>query len=189
MLGSGISLGLDTSFRIFRSFRTLQEVKLWIYEKAFVTSMLLSTAAIFTSVAQSIFVNTVLFGLRRDIPDFNADYVLLGGFSSITEAMTEEQLPIMLNILNSAFVNVSYLTTAMAVFSIFGGLFAPCEVPLASYHGDTVSSTEEAPPELPTWSLIFNGPAAGRLSLRLLAFFRLTIVYEPNTWDTDWRHY
>jgi hypothetical protein len=191
LLGSGVGLGLDTAFRIFRSFGTIQEVTLWVHERAFVTSMLLSTAAIFTSVAQSIFVSTVLFGLRRDIPDFNTDHILLSGFSRIREVMTEEQPPVMLSIFNSAFVDVFYLTTALAIFSVIGGLFAPCKVPLASrntYLWDTLSSfDEELLDEPPTWGIIFD--AVRRFWLCSLGFFHPTYLSKPDTWNSNWRDY
>ncbi|KAJ7124552.1 major facilitator superfamily domain-containing protein [Mycena epipterygia] len=78
--------------------------------------------ALFISVAQNVFTNKLVSGLRDHVPGVNPAIVLSAGATSLQTAVDSKFLPAVLSVYNQALVSAFYVSVALACLSIVGAL-------------------------------------------------------------------
>jgi hypothetical protein len=76
--------------------------------------------SVFVSVAQTIFTNTIMSGLKANLPDVPSNLVLESSILNLASRFHPEQRTAVLRVYNNALGNVFYLATALFALSVFG---------------------------------------------------------------------
>jgi hypothetical protein len=140
LVGFGIGLGITMPTKAIQASLPTKDVKTGI---AVLLCAQTLAAAIFSSVAQSIFVNKLISGIKANFPHVDPTVVLRSGILNLklAEGIDGGVLP---GIYNKALVDVFYLATALIAFSIFGALSDEWRsVKSRSYAGGARAENEE----------------------------------------------
>jgi len=78
--------------------------------------------SVFVSVAQNIFENELVSGLRHDVPSVDPTIILRAGATSLKNAVAPGLVDAVILVYNSALVNAFYIATATACLSAVGAL-------------------------------------------------------------------
>ncbi|KAJ7735131.1 major facilitator superfamily transporter [Mycena maculata] len=78
--------------------------------------------ALFASIGQSIFSNTLARGLAREVPGLDPRIVLSTGATDLKTTISPEYLPAVLAVYNEALVSAFHIAIAMSTLSILGAL-------------------------------------------------------------------
>jgi hypothetical protein len=118
LFGYGIGLGISIPTKAIQASLPAKDVNAGI---AVLLCAQTLAAAIFSSVAQSIFVNKLMSGVKENFEDTDPTVVLRSGILNLkfAKGIDEGVLP---GIYNKALVDVFYLATALIAISIFGAL-------------------------------------------------------------------
>lgn len=78
--------------------------------------------ALFISVAQNVFTNSLIKNLKQVVPGLDPQLVLAVGATSLKQAIPEQFLPGVQSAYNDTLMNTFYVSTAMAAVSFFGAI-------------------------------------------------------------------
>ncbi|KAJ7061484.1 major facilitator superfamily domain-containing protein [Mycena amicta] len=76
--------------------------------------------AVFVSVGQNVFTNTLVQGLVKNVPGVEPSVVLNAGATSLRSAVPSESVAAVVEAYNNAFISAFYVSTAMACMCLFG---------------------------------------------------------------------
>lgn len=76
--------------------------------------------SVFVSIAQNVFENKLISGIRQDVPSLDPTIVLRAGATSLKDAVTPALVGAVIHVYNKALVNVFYVGTAAACLSLVG---------------------------------------------------------------------
>ena len=117
--GFGIGMGMQQALIAAQTVLHLDDVPVG-------TSVIMFTqqlgGALFISVAQNIFTNRLISGLREVVPNINPAIVLSTGATSLKSAIDPRYLSGVLFVYNRAVTNTFYISVAMAALSLVGAL-------------------------------------------------------------------
>jgi hypothetical protein len=118
LVGFGVGWGISMPTKSIQASLPAKDVKTGI---AVLLCAQTLAAAIFSSVAQSIFVNKLMSGIKASfpLPNVNPTGVLRSGILNLEEGIEEVVMP---EVYSMALVDVFYLATSLIAFSIFGAL-------------------------------------------------------------------
>jgi hypothetical protein len=154
LVGFGVGLGISMPTKSIQASLPAKDVKTGIAVSLCAQTL---AAAIFSSVAQSIFVNKLMSGIKVNFPHVDSTVVLRSGILNLklTEGINEGVLP---RIYNKALVDLFYLATALIAFSVVGALadeWRSVKVrPLAG--GVRVENDKEVSRQLHPWNALWT---------------------------------
>jgi MFS family permease len=140
LVGLGVGLGIGVPTNAIQASLPAHDLKIAI---AVLLCAQTLAAALFSSVAQNIFVNNLISGITANLPHVDPSIVLRSGILNLkfAEEIDEGVLP---EIYNTALVDVFYLATALIAFSIFGALgYEWRSVKPRPYAGEAMAEDEE----------------------------------------------
>jgi hypothetical protein len=120
LLGTGVGIGWSVPYLAISRAVSLESLTT-SYTYVIFAQCLVS--AVFLSVAQSIFMNTLISGVKTKLPDLPEKFVLTSGITNLVLRIPSEQHTVVLQVYNAALVNAFYVATALFAFSVFGVVF------------------------------------------------------------------
>jgi hypothetical protein len=154
LVGLGVGLGLSMPSHTTRASLPAEDLKTAIAVLLCAETL---AAALFSSVAQSIFVNKLMSDIKANFPHVDSTIVLRSGILNLkfAEGIDERALP---GIYNEALVGVFYLATALIAFSIFGALSDEWQsIKVRPYaHGEGAENEEDFARRVHPWSALWT---------------------------------
>lgn len=117
--GFGVGAGLQNTLLVAQTVLPLRDVPTGIAVLAFAQTL---GGALFISVAQNVFQNRLIAGLRETVPDLNAGIVLATGATSLKDAVPPAYLAGVQVAYNSALTQTWYVAVATACLTAVGTL-------------------------------------------------------------------
>jgi MFS family permease len=151
-LGLGVGMGIQRPMNAIQVSRPAKDLPIGIAVLCCSHTM---AAAIFSSVAQSIFVNKVMSGVKANFPGDGPTVVLRNGILNLkfADGLNEAYLP---EIYNKALVDVFYLSSSLIAFSIFGALVMDWRRVEYRPSVNRDEDNEEASHQLHPWSALWT---------------------------------
>jgi hypothetical protein len=78
--------------------------------------------SVFVSIAQNVFENKLVSGIRHDVPSVDPGIVLRAGATSLKDAVAPAVVDAVIFVYNQALVSAFYVATAAACLSVVGTL-------------------------------------------------------------------
>ncbi|KAJ7124545.1 major facilitator superfamily protein [Mycena epipterygia] len=119
ILGVGCGAGMNQPVMAAQTVLNLKDVPTGTALIMFLQTM---GGSVFVSVAQNIFENKLVSGLRHDVPSVDPTIILRAGATSLKNAVAPELVDAVILVYNSALVNAFYVATATACLSAVGAL-------------------------------------------------------------------
>ncbi|KAK7006206.1 major facilitator superfamily transporter [Favolaschia claudopus] len=117
LVGLGAGAGMNQPVMAVQAVLPLKDIPTGTALVLFVQSI---GGSVFVSIAQNVFTNELLRGIRRDIPSLDPAVVLRSGATSLKDAVAPALVDAVLFIYNQALVNAFYVGAAAATMSIIG---------------------------------------------------------------------
>lgn len=122
MFGVGVGFGMQQTLLAAQTVLPKKDVPIGTAIMMFSQTL---GGALFISVAQNVFTNTLLTNLKKAVPDLNPEVVLNTGATSLKAAIPSKYLGQARVAYNESIVSTFYVAVAMAAFSAIGA--AVCE--------------------------------------------------------------
>lgn len=119
IFGAGVGLGMQNT--LIAAQTVLPKADIPIGTAIIMFSQTLG-GALFISVAQNVFTNSLLKNLRQVVPGLNPEEVLSVGATSLKAVIPEQYLAGVQTAYNDTVMNTFYVAVALATLSIFGAV-------------------------------------------------------------------
>ncbi|KAJ6597578.1 major facilitator superfamily domain-containing protein [Mycena vulgaris] len=117
--GFGVGLGMQQPMLAVQNVLVLQDVPIGTSIIKFSQTL---GGALFISIAQNVFTNTLVSGLVKNVPGVSPKLVLFAGATSLKDAVAPEFLAGVLEAYNQALVAAFYVAIAMSCLSLVGAV-------------------------------------------------------------------
>ncbi len=118
IFGAGVGCGMQQSLVMAQTVLPKKDVPIGTALMMFSQTL---GGAIFVSVAQNVFTNTLLKNVHKAVPGLNPAIVLATGATSLQDKIPKQFLPAVQTAYNGAIVHTFYVGVAIGAMSIFGG--------------------------------------------------------------------
>ncbi|KAK3116566.1 MFS sugar transporter [Teratosphaeriaceae sp. CCFEE 6253] len=117
LFGAGVGLGMQQTLVAVQTVLPREDIPIGTAIVMFSQTL---GGALFISVAQNVFTNTLLQNLKKAVPNLDPAVVLATGATSLKDVISSEYLPGVQVAYNKSLQNTFYVAVAMSVVSIFG---------------------------------------------------------------------
>ncbi|KAJ7796748.1 major facilitator superfamily transporter [Mycena olivaceomarginata] len=117
LVGIGCGSGMNQPVMAVQAVLDLKDVPTGTALVLFLQSI---GGSVFVSIAQNVFENKLISGIRQDVPSLDPTIVLRAGATSLKDAVTPSLVGAVIHVYNKALVNVFYVGTAAACLSLVG---------------------------------------------------------------------
>lgn len=117
ILGIGAGLGFQQCINALQTVLPLQDISIGIAIITFAQSL---SGAVFISIAQTVFENRLVASIAEHAPKVNPDALIKAGATNLSERVSKDILPSVLNAYNVAVTQTFYVSVAAAILSFVG---------------------------------------------------------------------
>lgn len=119
IFGAGVGLGMQNTLIAAQTVLPKADIPIGTAIIMFTQTL---GGALFISVAQNVFTNSLIKNLKEVVPGLDPQLVLTVGATSLRDAIPDQFLPGVQAAYNDTLMNTFYVSAAMATVSIFGAV-------------------------------------------------------------------